>query len=380
MKCSSLLLISALSTLSAGQQINKTCNNPGQVALIIDTPTKSTTPQLLSRLNAGHISAMVAITKDLLAGEENIKLIKDAMQSGHEIGYRVNLDSKMLTEATENSLIADIKQAKLRIQEVYQTAIKFVTFPYTTDSKIEAMFAGAAEKTGLKPVGHSIYLGPGEEQAKINIADNMFDSSSKTFIALIQGDKVHDETLKKYKEQASKYGFQLVSMSQCLSGERVTKATSQASPTIAQVGEHNITKQHTARHVDKKSRKHRSKKQKGKPLVNPRFIRGYKGKDKPGKFDHKKKSKKTNTADIIADPLKPISVVKLHANVDKDFQAHEQKAIVANGVKAQDKAEDPKKDIKMQAGTDKEANSATSLFVGMTPVVAAAVMGLLTLL
>lgn len=367
MKCNLLLLASALGAVSALPQINKTCNSNGQIALIVDGPTKEAAPKLLERLSTNGISALVTVSNGLLSGPDNLKMVNDAIKSGHEIAYRIELSGDRLAEATEANLTMEIKQAKLRIQDVYNVPIKFVMFPYTTDPKVEQMFATAAEKAGLKAVGHSIYLDPNEEKAKQLIEEHIYDAKTKSYIALIQGNKGHEETLKKYKEQATKWGFQLVSASTCLAGEPVKKSGYVATNFVG--NKHH----HKRRHQEKPKNKNKNKNKKNL-LINPRFIQGYKG----------AKGKNKGGDNPVHDPLKPISATKMPAQVGNDFKANEPKLVAVDGAKAFDKkGGDNGADDKKQPGDKvdgQKKNSATRLLAGTSSLIMIATLGLVTLL
>ena len=377
MKCSTsfvLLTASVVGVLAGDAHIAKTCNTNGQAALLIDGLSKSDGPKLLAALARENVTALIAAPKVLLSGEDHIKLLEHAKKGGHELGYRVQIkDNHALAALKDSDLLSELEDAKRRFQEIYSVSIKYVMFPYTKDTDLEARFAAVAKKAGLTAIGHSLYLASKEKDAKKSIKQNLYDATEASYIALLEGSSNdHESVIHYYKQAADRNHFSLVSMSECLSGsnrtvKKHTRAHHQSS-SASYVKSSKKTHHHNKKHGKKSKISKRNGNGKNKKMVKkgvlvpPEYIQGYKklAASKGKRNGHKN------------DKVMAVSVeepVKLPANKEKDFDMAPSEPI---GVKNASEGKKSDSD-KVQATNNNKTGAGSMVKVGGTTILGAVV-------
>lgn len=158
------------------------------IGVLIQYVGRESGSKMLKTLKQHGISALFALPTDFLKGSSMVAMVQEIRKGHHSVGFAfVPPKGKSTKNLNDSSITAELRTAKGRFKELYNVALRYITFPHTEDLKEHGRLTKLAEAEGLINVGHSLYLGAGVDEAKKSLLENVYQADSSTYIALIEG-------------------------------------------------------------------------------------------------------------------------------------------------------------------------------------------------
>lgn len=313
---------------------------------------------------------MVAIHDNMLAGDGMYDFVKEIKESKQMLAYRFNPEGQLLV-LTDKDISNALERAKKRFVDIHNVELKYVVFPYSSDTKQVTRMRNIAEKAGLNTIVHNFYLTGDLSEAKSTIKNRIFSPDKESYIAKVEANKEEKaDLLRALVKHAKEQNFTMTSFSQC-----IAQGEDDDDEGLANLANEDTSEEEDGLAEGKKERSKKKMVAKKGVLVNPTHIKGYKSwgkKSKKNSKKHNKKNRKTPGSN---------NGIKMQAKKDKGSGMEDPDKLV-NPEKAEKSkaAEDGKTGAQSQQDQKDAGNGAFSIAAPSMTIAMAVAIGAIALL